>query len=65
MPTIPAINLAPSVVFRLGFLPVTTTFLLQLLVCAIIVITFSLLAKNYRQVPGKFQLLIEDLLMAA
>lgn len=65
MPAIPAINLAPSVVFRLGFLPITTTFLLQLLICAIIIITFSLLAKNFRQVPGKFQLMIEDLIMAA
>lgn len=65
MPEIPAINLAPSILFHLGPLAITTTFLLQLLISLLIIATFSYLARNYRLIPGKFQLLMEELIMAA
>lgn len=63
--TMPTVSLAPSVLFNLGPLPVTTTMLLQLLVSIIIAITFITVAKRWKKVPGTFQYLVESLLLLA
>ena len=61
----PAISLAPSVIFHLGPIPVTTTLILQIVVILLIVTTFIVLAKSWRTIPGKFQAVMEMLLTAA
>ena len=61
----PSIDLAPSILFYLGYLPVTTTFLLQVVVSLLIAGSLILTAAKWKRVPGKFQLLVETLITLA
>jgi len=58
------ISLVPGTLFHIGPLAVTTTLILQYLVMILIVTVMISTYKHWKKVPGKFQVLIEWLVMA-
>jgi F-type H+-transporting ATPase subunit a len=60
----PSIELAPSVIFSIGHFNVTTTYLLQIFVSLLVIVVFVVVAKRWKQIPSKFQLVIELALRA-
>ena len=61
----PAINLAPSILFSIGPWHITTTFILQIIVSLLIIWIFVYTVRHWKTVPGKFQLLVETLVKFA
>ncbi len=57
-----AVSLAPKVIFNLGSFAVTSTFILQIFVYLLILVTLLALAHYGKKRPGKFQLIIESIL---
>ena len=54
-----AVALAPAVLFTIGSLKITTTFLLQLFVSLFLMTIFLSVAKNWQKRPRKLQLIVE------
>lgn len=58
------ISLTPGVLFHIGPLAVTTTLILQVLVIALILTVLIYTCRHWQKVPGKFQVVVEWLIMA-
>ena len=54
-----AVALAPAVVFTIGSLKITTTFILQVFVSLFLMTIFLRVAKNWQKRPKKLQLVVE------
>jgi F-type H+-transporting ATPase subunit a len=59
------IDIAPSVLFNLGQLSVTTTFILQVFMTLLLAGVFIFTAQHWRLIPSKGQLLIEGIISLA
>lgn len=57
-----AVALAPAVLFTVGSLKITTTFLLQIFISFFLLTVFLWVAKNWQKRPKKLQLVVESII---
>ncbi len=57
-----AVALAPAVLFTIGSLKITTTFILQIFISLFLMTIFLWVAKNWQKRPKKLQLIVESII---
>lgn len=57
-----AVALAPAILFTIGSLKITTTFILQIFISLSLIAIFLFVAKKWQKRPTKFQLIVETII---